>query len=184
MKPNQLHSTTLTHIEYPSDIKWASDETLKQEKQLEEQFWKKFQELGWTSIMSGPKKHGKLGVGLYDQLKKSKSGMQTLSLRYFSVFLKQEDVPSHLINSNIVFNAAVRYCRDKKLGDSFSMCPQQGFKIENVDTFKVAKITSNGSDIIVGHLGEHEAELLLKKLIENGNVIEVFFLEDIKSVLK
>lgn len=79
---------------------------------------------------------------------------------------------------SIIFDAAVNYCRKNGYGDSFSMDTLTGFKIENAEVFKVAKITLNGSDISV-----KTDEKKLNEYVKNGHIVEVFFMEDAKSIL-
>lgn len=142
------------------------------QKELEENFWKQFNEIPWPWKKIGQRDN--LGKGLYNQLKKDKSSMHTLSLRYFSVILKPEDIHGSMMMSTI-FNGAVRHCRKKGYGDSFSMDDIFGFKIDNKGVFHVIKITVNGQNRFGKNPGENE----LRKTIRDGNIVEVFFIEDI-----
>jgi hypothetical protein len=160
-----------------AELKWLTQQEMEIERQREEDFWNKFQNAPWQQYPKSENR--KLGVGLYDQLKKGKPMMHTLALRYFSVILRPEDIPSSPMIGTI-FTGAARHCREKAYGDSFSMDEIFGFKIDNKDVFRVIKTTVNGQDRFGKNPGDNE----VREAIRNGNVIEVFFIEDINSVLK
>lgn len=158
------------------ELKWLTLQELEIEKQREADFWERFCSAPWQQY---PKSNSrKLGTGLYALLKQSKSIMHTLTLRYFSVFLKLSNIPSSPMMS-VIFDAAAEHCREKGYGDSFSMDQIFGFRIDNKDVFRIAKTLVDGKDILGTNPGENE----VRQLVRNGHIVEVFFLEDIKSIL-
>lgn len=159
-----------------NELKWLTQQEMEIEAKREADFWERFQNAPWQQYPKSPNR--KLGTGLYALLKQSKPMMHTLSLRYFSVFLKPSNIPSSPMMS-VIFDAAADHCREKGYGSSFSMDAIFGFKIDNKDVFRIAKTLVDGKDILGVNPGENE----VRQLVRNGHVVEVFFLEDVKSIL-